>query len=63
MLTLANEVFKITMIKVIKEIEKKVNKINDREFQNTYLHLQKLTEMNSLVLKRQFLNWEVSRGV
>lgn len=56
MLTLANEVFKITMIKVIKEIEKKVNKINDREFQNTYLHLQKLTEMNSLVLKRQFLN-------
>ena len=37
MLTLANQVFKIAMINVLKEIEKKTDKIKDGEIQNTYL--------------------------
>lgn len=39
MLTLANQVSKIAMINVLKEIEKKTNKIKDGEIQNTYLIL------------------------
>lgn len=39
MLTLANQVFKIDMINMLKETEKRMDKTKEGEFQNTYLNL------------------------
>lgn len=53
MLKLANQIFKITMINVLTEREKRINKIED----SFKIHASiKIIKMDSLALKIQYVN-------